>query len=179
MAHPRKLPVVVRAAPRSPASSTPPPASSTRPVLSVAYGAGLRVAEVSTLKVGDVDSEPMLLRVKRAARAGGIATPCSRRTCSRYLRQWWKVGRQQGVDAPRRLAVPGTASDEADQHAAAASHRRRGSTGRQLSPSGRQVIRALEQGGRGRRCFDVHNNAGTDGRRASRAGSYEHATTTA
>ncbi|MDN5925754.1 MAG: tyrosine-type recombinase/integrase [Hyphomicrobiales bacterium] len=33
--------------------------------LSVAYGAGLRVAEVSALKVGDVDSTRMLLRVER------------------------------------------------------------------------------------------------------------------
>src|SRR5450631_4844284 len=33
--------------------------------LSVAYGAGLRVAEVSTLKVSDIDSERMLLRVER------------------------------------------------------------------------------------------------------------------
>src|SRR5918994_3346209 len=33
--------------------------------LSVAYGAGLRVAEVSALKVSDVNSERMLLRVER------------------------------------------------------------------------------------------------------------------
>ena len=33
--------------------------------LSVAYGAGLRVAEVSMLKVSDIDSERMLLRVER------------------------------------------------------------------------------------------------------------------
>jgi integrase/recombinase XerD len=33
--------------------------------LSVAYGAGLRVAEVSALKVADIDSERMLLRVER------------------------------------------------------------------------------------------------------------------
>ncbi len=33
--------------------------------LSVAYGAGLRVAEVAALKVTDVDSERMLLRVER------------------------------------------------------------------------------------------------------------------
>lgn len=31
----------------------------------MAYGAGLRVAEVSMLKVADVDSERMLLRVER------------------------------------------------------------------------------------------------------------------
>jgi site-specific recombinase XerD len=33
--------------------------------LSVAYGAGLRVAEVAALKATDVDSERMLLRVER------------------------------------------------------------------------------------------------------------------
>jgi len=33
--------------------------------LSVAYGAGLRVAEVSALKVSDIDSERMLLRIER------------------------------------------------------------------------------------------------------------------
>lgn len=33
--------------------------------LSIAYGAGLRVAEVATLKVSDIDSERMLLRVER------------------------------------------------------------------------------------------------------------------
>ena len=31
--------------------------------LSVAYGAGLRVSEVATLKVSDIDSKRMLLRV--------------------------------------------------------------------------------------------------------------------
>jgi DNA polymerase-3 subunit epsilon len=54
--------------------------------LSVAYGAGLRVAEVSALKVSDVDSERMLLRIergrggtwgyqgaRRAAASGGVS----------------------------------------------------------------------------------------------------------
>jgi integrase/recombinase XerD len=49
--------------------------------LSVAYGAGLRVAEVSCLKVSDIDSERMLLRIERG-KAGSIATPCSRQICS-------------------------------------------------------------------------------------------------
>jgi integrase/recombinase XerD len=31
----------------------------------VAYGAGLRVSEVATLKVSDVDSERMMLRVEQ------------------------------------------------------------------------------------------------------------------
>ena len=46
-----------------------------------AYGAGLRVSEVVALKVGDIDSERMLLRVERA-RAARTATPCCRRSCS-------------------------------------------------------------------------------------------------
>jgi integrase/recombinase XerD len=33
--------------------------------LATAYGAGLRISEVVALKVGDVDSERMLLRVER------------------------------------------------------------------------------------------------------------------
>lgn len=45
--------------------------------LSVAYGAGLRAAEVAALKVRDIDSKRLLLRVERG-KAGGIATPCSR-----------------------------------------------------------------------------------------------------
>ena len=41
--------------------------------LSVAYGSGLRVAEVAMLKVRDVDSERMLLRVERGK--GGQYAP--------------------------------------------------------------------------------------------------------
>ena len=36
-----------------------------RTALSVAYGAGLRVSEVCALKVGDIDSERMLLRIEK------------------------------------------------------------------------------------------------------------------
>jgi integrase len=40
-----------------------------RAALAVAYGAGLRVAEVASLKVGDIDSARMLIRVERGKRA--------------------------------------------------------------------------------------------------------------
>jgi hypothetical protein len=56
-----------------------------------AYGAGLRVSEVVALKVGDIDSERMLLRVEQGkgrkslpSRKRGTATPCCRRSCSSY-----------------------------------------------------------------------------------------------
>jgi integrase/recombinase XerD len=55
--------------------------------LSVAYGAGLRVAEVSMLKVSDIDSERMLLRRNAMLPEGLLA----------LLREWWRAGRQQGV----------------------------------------------------------------------------------
>jgi integrase len=64
--------------------------------LSVAYGAGLRVAEVSMLKVADVDSERMLLRVERG-KGGRYRNAMLSQDLLFLLRQWWKVGRQQGV----------------------------------------------------------------------------------
>jgi integrase/recombinase XerD len=64
--------------------------------LSVAYGAGLRVAEVSALKVSDVDSERMLLRVERG-KGGQYRNAMLSADLLTLLRQWWKVGRQQDV----------------------------------------------------------------------------------
>jgi integrase/recombinase XerD len=64
--------------------------------LSVAYGAGLRVAEVSTLKVGDIDSERMLIRVERG-KGGPYRNAMLPTDLLALLRQWWQVGRQQGV----------------------------------------------------------------------------------
>ncbi|BCG98082.1 hypothetical protein MesoLj131b_00820 [Mesorhizobium sp. 131-2-5] len=64
--------------------------------LSVAYGAGLRVAEVSTLKFADVDSGRTLLRVERG-KGGRFRNAMLLRDLLLLLRQWWKVGRQKGV----------------------------------------------------------------------------------
>ncbi len=63
--------------------------------LSVAYGAGLRVAEVSTPKIADVDRR-MLLRVERG-KGGRYRNAMLSQNLLLLLRQWWKVGRQQGV----------------------------------------------------------------------------------
>ena len=43
-----------------------------RAALSVAYGAGLRASEVIALKIGDIDSARMLIRVEQGKGAGPI-----------------------------------------------------------------------------------------------------------
>ena len=74
--------------------------------LSVAYGSGLRVAEVAALKVSDIDSERMLLRVERGkgGRYRNAILPADLLT---LLRAWWKGGRQQGVMHPQGWLFPG------------------------------------------------------------------------
>ncbi|WP_170003090.1 tyrosine-type recombinase/integrase [Pseudopontixanthobacter vadosimaris] len=64
--------------------------------LSVAYGAGLRVGEVSMLKVRDIDSERMLLRVERG-KGGQYRNAMLPADLLVLLRQWWRLGREQGV----------------------------------------------------------------------------------
>jgi site-specific recombinase XerD len=74
--------------------------------LSVAYGSGLRVAEVAALKVSNIDSERMLLRVERGkgGRYRNAMLPADLLT---LLREWWKVGRQQGVMHAQGWLFPG------------------------------------------------------------------------
>jgi integrase/recombinase XerD len=64
--------------------------------LSVAYGAGLRVAEVSALKVSDIDSERMLLRIERG-KGGRYRNAMLPAGLLPLLRECWRAGRQQGV----------------------------------------------------------------------------------
>jgi integrase/recombinase XerD len=104
-AHPRNLPVVLsrdEVARLLNATTT----VKYQAALSVAYGAGLRVAEVAALKVTDVDSERMLLRVERGkgGRYRNAMLPADLLT---LLREWWKVGRQQGVMHPQGWLFPG------------------------------------------------------------------------
>ena len=74
--------------------------------LSVAYGAGLRASEVAALKVRDVDSERMLLRVERG-KGGQYRNALLPAGLLPLLREWWKAGRQQGVMHPDGWLFPG------------------------------------------------------------------------
>ena len=103
--HPRKLPVVL-----SPDEVARLLGATTclkhQAALAVAYGAGLRVAEVASLKVGDIDSERMLLRVERG-KGGQYRNAMLSADMLALLRRWWKAGRQQGVMHPKGWLFPG------------------------------------------------------------------------
>lgn len=74
--------------------------------LSVAYGAGLRVSEVAMLKVTDVDSKRMLLRIERG-KGGRYRNAMLPNGLLLLLRDWWRAGRQQGVLFPEGWLFPG------------------------------------------------------------------------
>lgn len=72
--------------------------------LSLAYGAGLRAAEVVSLKVSDIDSKRMLIRVEQ-----GKGRKDRNVMLSPYLlellRAWWRAERPQGWLFPGRNPV--------------------------------------------------------------------------
>ena len=63
--------------------------------LSIAYGAGLRANEVISLKVGDVDSTRMTLRIQQGNGGKDRYAMLSPVMLER-LRTWWRVARAQG-----------------------------------------------------------------------------------
>jgi integrase/recombinase XerD len=71
-----------------------------------AYGAGLRVSEVVALKVGDIDSERMLLRVEQGKGRRDRDAMLSPQLLE-LLRDWWVEGRRRGVLLPRGWLFPG------------------------------------------------------------------------
>jgi len=91
---PRKLPVVLsceEVARLIAAAGTP----KYQAVLSVAYGAGLRASEVVALKVGDIDSTRMTLRIEQGKGRKDRYAMLSPLLLER-LRAWWRAGRAQG-----------------------------------------------------------------------------------
>ena len=74
--------------------------------LSVAYGAGLRASEVVSLKVSDIDSERMVIRVEqgkgRKDRYAMLSEPLLD-----LLRQWWREANGRGHMLPGGWLFPG------------------------------------------------------------------------
>lgn len=66
--------------------------------LPIAYGAGLRASEVIALKVGDIDSQRMTLRVEQGKGRKDRYAMLSPVLLER-LRSWWRVGHAPGQDS--------------------------------------------------------------------------------
>jgi site-specific recombinase XerD len=71
-----------------------------------AYGAGLRVSEVIALKVADIDSERMLLRVERGKGRKDRHAMLSPQLLE-LLRAWWREGRRRNLLLPGGWLFPG------------------------------------------------------------------------
>ncbi|MEE8286562.1 MAG: site-specific integrase [Gammaproteobacteria bacterium] len=74
--------------------------------LSVAYGAGLRASEVISLKLTDIDSTRMVLRVEQGKGHKDRYAMLSAALLD-LLRAWWRAGREQGVMLPGGWLFPG------------------------------------------------------------------------
>jgi len=92
--------------------------------LSVAYGAGLRASEVCRLKVGNVDSQRMALRVEQGKGSKDRYAMLSPVVLAR-LRAWWRVGRAQGKMLPGGWLFPGLDPIRALRRAITAQSRKR------------------------------------------------------
>jgi integrase/recombinase XerD len=100
---PRKLPVVL--SPEEVARLLEAaPTLKYRAALSVAYGAGLRVSEVVALKVGDIDSKRMVIRVEQGKGRKDRYVMLSPHLLE-LLRAWWRAARPQGWLFPGRNPV--------------------------------------------------------------------------
>jgi site-specific recombinase XerD len=100
---PRKLPVVL--SPEEVARLlNAAPGLKYKAALSVAYGAGLRAAEVVSLKVCDIDSKRMIIRVEQGKGRKDRNVMLSA-SLLELLRAWWRAARPQGWLFPGRNPI--------------------------------------------------------------------------
>jgi integrase/recombinase XerD len=93
VAEPRKIPVIL--SPEEVARFLEAaPGPKYKAALSAAYGAGLRVSEVVALKVPDIDSKRMLLRIEQAKGRKDRFAMLSPQLLE-LLRDWWRIARPQ------------------------------------------------------------------------------------
>lgn len=95
---PRKLPVILSVAEVTRLLDAAP-GLTYRAALSVAFGAGLRASEVVSLKVGDIDSERMAIRVEQGKGRRDRYAMLSP-TLLALLRAWWREGHARGKMLP-------------------------------------------------------------------------------
>lgn len=105
------------------------PSLKDRAALSIAYGCGLRVSEIANLKVCDIDSARMLIRVEQGKGRKDRYVMLAPDLLD-LLRHWWRV------EAPARLALPRSAAGPADHDAPAQPRLSRRDRGRQARQAG-------------------------------------------
>ena len=117
---PRKLPVVL--SPEEVARLLDAaPGLKYKAALSVAYGAGLRAAEVVSLKVSDIDSKRMVIRVEQG-KGGKDRNVMLSPHLLELLRGWWKAARPQGWLFPGRDPVQPMTTRQLNRACRAAAH---------------------------------------------------------
>jgi integrase/recombinase XerD len=100
--YPRKLPRVLSAEEVGRLiEAAPGPGLKYKAALSVAYGAGLRASEVVALKVSDIDSKRMLIRVEQGKGCKDRHAMLSPQLLD-VLRAWWQQCRSHGWLFPGR-----------------------------------------------------------------------------
>ncbi len=93
---PRKLPVVFSVEEVSDIlMAAPGPGLKYRAALSISYGAGLRAAEVCNLKIGDIDSDRMLIHVEQGKGRKDRKVMLSPGLLE-LLRDYWREARPEG-----------------------------------------------------------------------------------
>jgi site-specific recombinase XerD len=103
--YPRKLPAVlsVEEVGRLLEAS---PGIKYKAILGTAYGAGLRVSEVASLKVDDIDSKRMLIRVEQGKGRKDRNAMLSPQLLT-LLRLWWEEGKRRSVMLRHGWLFPG------------------------------------------------------------------------
>jgi integrase/recombinase XerD len=117
---PRKLPVVL--SPEEVARLLDAaPSLKYKAALSVAYGAGLRVSEVVALKVGDIDSKRMVIRIEQGKGRKDRYVMLSPHLLE-LLRAWWRAARPQGWLFPGRDPIQPMTTRQLNRACHAAAH---------------------------------------------------------
>jgi integrase len=87
--------------------AAPGPGRKYKAALSVAYGAGLRAAEVVALTVSDIDSKRMLIRVEKSRKdRHAMLSP----GLLEVLRAWWRQCRSCAGSQKNRRVEPAVAT---------------------------------------------------------------------
>jgi len=121
VAEPRKIPVVL--SPEEVARVLEAaPGPKYKAALSAAYGAGLRVSEVVALKVSDVDSRRMLLRIEQGKGRRDRLAMLSPQLLE-LLRDWWRIARPQVWLFPGQNGVNPLTARQFNRAVHAAAHR--------------------------------------------------------